>query len=432
MESCPSTQLGLHVMRVSLAVVTCAALLVAVYQSAASKPTTRVVRWYAPFLADSGFGSEATQFIEALDSQRHFASLPTVLEAVQFAEPAVFEPESPTLRNAMLRRYRGHACIIAICHSTPNFWVPSEFPSWDRVAPCPPREATIKIGRAMYETDSLPKSWIARLNKMDEIWVPTRFARDVFLRSGIASEKLVVVPEPVDVHFYSQARCRVQKSAQVFVYLAVFKWEERKGWKELFRAFLEEFRPKDPVQLLIKTTVFHLPPGSTPRSLAEAAFPEIRSRGPQIRFTSDRISEEELLQKFFCMADALLAPSYGEGWGRVPAEAASMGLPVLFTNYSGPTEFLSHMNAFPIEVESMVRANDEGHMWAKPSVSHLRQGMRKVYEDRAAVAAIGEAARKTMVDKYSNQVIGKYLWEVLGYKCSDTSTKSSRTSSEEL
>ena len=34
-------------------------------------------------------------------------------------------------------------------------------------------------------------------------------------------------------------------------------------------------------------------------------------------------------------------PSRGEGWGRPHVEAMAMGLPVIATNWSGPTAFMS-------------------------------------------------------------------------------------------
>jgi glycosyltransferase involved in cell wall biosynthesis len=39
--------------------------------------------------------------------------------------------------------------------------------------------------------------------------------------------------------------------------------------------------------------------------------------------------------------DAFVLPSRGEGWGRPYMEAMSMGLPVIATNWSGPTEFVN-------------------------------------------------------------------------------------------
>lgn len=40
------------------------------------------------------------------------------------------------------------------------------------------------------------------------------------------------------------------------VFLSVFKWEARKGWKDLVRGFCEAFKPSDPVVLWILARPF--------------------------------------------------------------------------------------------------------------------------------------------------------------------------------
>ena len=47
------------------------------------------------------------------------------------------------------------------------------------------------VGRAMFETDRLLPGHVARCNAMDEVWVPTGWARDTFESSGVAASKLV-------------------------------------------------------------------------------------------------------------------------------------------------------------------------------------------------------------------------------------------------
>ncbi len=42
-----------------------------------------------------------------------------------------------------------------------------------------------------------------------------------------------------------------------YVYLSVFKWEERKGWDVLLKAFLLEFSSSDRVILILLTNAFH-------------------------------------------------------------------------------------------------------------------------------------------------------------------------------
>lgn len=44
------------------------------------------------------------------------------------------------------------------------------------------------------------------------------------------------------------------------------------------------------------------------------------------------------LPHLYLAADAFVLPSRGEGWGRPHTEAMAMELPVITTNWSGPTE----------------------------------------------------------------------------------------------
>ena len=54
----------------------------------------------------------------------------------------------------------------------------------------------------MFETDSIPLDWAARCEKMDAIWVPTRFHQDAFQRAGVSADKLFVrVAWPVAAPF---------------------------------------------------------------------------------------------------------------------------------------------------------------------------------------------------------------------------------------
>ena len=59
---------------------------------------------------------------------------------------------------------------------------------------------------------------------------------------------------------------------------------------------------------------------------------------------------------------------------------------VIATDWSGPTTFLDQADGYilsidgPEEVEK--KGAFEGHSWAKPSMQHLRQLMRRVVQDR--------------------------------------------------
>ena len=94
----------------------------------------------------------------------------------------------------------------------------------------------------------------------DEYWVPTKYHVQIFKEAGIPSDKLLVVPEPVDTDFFNPREVSAQviqgwrasaavvagatavpavgdvQKVQPFVFCSVFKWEARKGWDALISA----------------------------------------------------------------------------------------------------------------------------------------------------------------------------------------------------
>mmetsp|Transcript_36395 Transcript_36395/g.88152 ORF Transcript_36395/g.88152 Transcript_36395/m.88152 type:complete len:127 (+) Transcript_36395:647-1027(+) len=53
----------------------------------------------------------------------------------------------------------------------------------------------------MEETDRIPNGWDQRLNKMDEIWVPTHHHKQIFENGGV-TKPVVVVGQGIDVDYW--------------------------------------------------------------------------------------------------------------------------------------------------------------------------------------------------------------------------------------
>ena len=103
------------------------------------------------------------------------------------------------------------------------------------------------ISRSMSEGD-LSAEAANCLTHADEVWVPTEWHVERFAAAGVPTHKLVVIPEPIDVHFWSpaaatngaansatngaaDARSAARASgaeATPFVFFSNFKWEYRK------------------------------------------------------------------------------------------------------------------------------------------------------------------------------------------------------------
>jgi glycosyltransferase involved in cell wall biosynthesis len=60
----------------------------------------------------------------------------------------------------------------------------------------------------------------------------------------------------------------------------------------------------------------------------------------------------EALRDLYRSSKAFVLPSRrGEGWVRPHVEAMSMELPVIATFWSGPTEYMTEQNSYPVQVE---------------------------------------------------------------------------------
>ena len=132
----------------------------------------------------------------------------------------------------------------------------------------------------------------------------------------------------------------------------------------------------------------------------------------------------ESLAALYRDSDAFVLPSRGEGWCLPCMEAMSSGLPLLTTNYSGPSAFMSDQNAYPIQVQRV----DPTTLQAEPDAWHLQSQMRRVCTDRATAAATGRQARADVISRFSAEHVAGIVVEKLEQlaQSADRSTQPNR------
>lgn len=384
--------------------------------------------WYAPFFSGDGFGNEAIAFVLSL--AKYEERFPIKIVQAPTGRLPSFEKTLPTDVYSRLL-YLEHKRVrlpdsIVVCHMGPDFYFTKS-----SAHACPPARNRHRyvIGRAMYETDSIPTTWLPKLKNVDEVWVPTLWHAKVFVRCGVEPHKLVVVPESVNTDRYSPEKGRLQHvllphyRKNQFRFLSIFKWEPRKGWDILIRAFVNEFRAEDNVALYILTHGFsswEIPDArTTVRRIVEGdRLNEIPGyRPPAVHFILEEISLEQM-PALYASADSFVLPTRGEGWGRPIVEAMSMELPVIATFWSGPTEYMTEENSYPLPSTHLSPSSEppqsgatKGHMWANPSLPELRRLMRHVSapENKEEVRRKGAQARKDMVQKYCFDCLGSLI-----------------------
>ena len=119
----------------------------------------------------------------------------------------------------------------------------------------------------------------------------------------------------------------------------------------------------------------------------------------------EKLSREQM-RAVLGAADAFVLATRGEGWGLPAAEAMTMGVPTIVTNFSGPTAYAfsgRNANALLIPVQHIDRKDG----LAEPSVRALSQLMRRCVDDRAATTAMATRARRYMLAHWSPGVVAR-------------------------
>jgi hypothetical protein len=243
---------------------------------------------------------------------------------------------------------------------------------------------------AIFESDLLPSYYIKGLLEADLIWTPSNWAKGVLVANGVPPEKINVVPEGVDQNIFHPFARSINKSG-CYSFLTVGKYEQRKGYDQLFQAFKKVFSKTTDVQLLIKADFF-IDDQRASNQLKE----QIAKTGlNNIKVISGAWNTKDL-SVLYSFADGFVLPSRAEGWGLTLIEAISCGLPTATVNYSGQTEYLSKItnlylpirhNIVPIEDPIFhsywpSESGDYGN-WAEADVDDLAQQMLTMYQTQA-------------------------------------------------
>lgn len=109
------------------------------------------------------------------------------------------------------------------------------------------------------------------------------------------------------------------------------------------------------------------------------------------------VGYQEDVRPYFALADALVFPSYREGFPNVVLQAGAMGLPSIVTNINGCNEIIKdHQNGLIIPVKD---------------TSALEKAMRQLQNDTTLYQSLQYEARKKIVTHYEQKLIWQAILE---------------------
>ncbi len=284
----------------------------------------------------------------------------------------------------------------------------------------------INIGYCVWEGDKVPQGYIEEfLNpNIDLIFVPSEHTKKAILNTlcgsklnkvfkmsdgienaaSIIDRKIVVIPHGVDkTLFYPK-----EKTNTKFTFLCNKGWRgtnwDRGGVQYVLKAFAEEFKKDENVQLTLKLNPAYMDSNVLNQSITNMNLPKDRAN---INICLEAIPFDKL-NNFYADGDVYVCATRSEAFDLGTAEAMACGLPIITSGYGGQIEhMIENKNAlfFDYELENVTQdLMYEGIKWCLPKIEDIKKKMRQMFENKKETKQMGENAYKFIGDKFTWEI----------------------------
>jgi glycosyltransferase involved in cell wall biosynthesis len=184
-----------------------------------------------------------------------------------------------------------------------------------------------RIAFLPWESTQLKPGWREKLNQCNEVWTPSSLIKQWFRIDGVRSP-IFIYEHGLDPIWRKRKR---RRPGDKIKFLHVGSPQPRKGAQMTFDAFRAAFDGRTDVERTIKcnqhTEVRHYDRRGSIIGTVDSGLNTALSKD---------IIDYAALPQFMANFDVLVYPSYGEGFGLIPLEAAATGMPVIITDEWAP------------------------------------------------------------------------------------------------
>jgi glycosyltransferase involved in cell wall biosynthesis len=267
------------------------------------------------------------------------------------------------------------------------------------------------IGVWAWEAPSLPGWARTEVDRVDEIWVPSRFVQHAFRTA--TSKPITVWRHVVDASLAGDWRRSdfglPEESVLFFFNFDASSSDARKnpwGVIQAFESAFTEDERRGPARLVLKTQNLDTHPPL--RAALQASLDRVNG------ILIDEELPRDHMNALLGSIDVYASLHRAEGFGLGIAETMSLGKPVIVTAYSGNMDYTTRTNSClvgyhlrPIE-ESDHRLTpharevyEPGLIWAEPSISQAARWMRYLYDHPEERTRIGAAGAATVRNQFN-------------------------------
>ena len=266
-----------------------------------------------------------------------------------------------------------------------------------------------KIAYNVWETTKQPENFFNKLKEFDELWVPSKWQRDVTIAQGYDPDKIKVVPEGVDTSvFYPETTTHELTSDGRFKFFLAGRWDYRKSTKEIIDTFLKTFNKDEPVDLIV----------SIDNPFSGDGLETTENRLKYYGLEDERVkvihfpSREDYV-KILKSCHVFLSCARSEGWNLPLIEAMACGIPSIYSNCSGQLEFATG-KGIPVNILGEKSASDSSYNhfneyagnYYEPDFEDLSKKIKLAYE-------FNNDLKKNAIED-SSKIREQFSWEKIG------------------
>jgi hypothetical protein len=350
-----------------------------------------VVNWFSPLygVAD-GYGNSAEKMILALEKAGRTVYLDP--------RPQLSSPQT-LIKNVMARGSSKTGDVrVTYC--------PPHLSSWQRKWPNQPI-----VGFTMWEDDRVPDSWARPMGLVDVVATCSRFCELIFTdfaKTHGISTPIVYVPLGIDHENFPYKRRSWRKgSTFIVLHTSTSMMEPRKGALEAYQAFATAFKGQDDVKLIMRSKICGL------------AEPEIL-KDKRVEMRVGVITEEQK-RDLINEAHVFLYPSFGEGFGLMPLEAISTGLPSIVARNTSMLDFDGlyyrvECDKEPSRITTPFQKQSLGY-WHRPRMNEIVSQLRSVYDNYPKATQFAAVAAKKVRAQWGYEHSAKALIDAFEAVC---------------
>ena len=276
------------------------------------------------------------------------------------------------------------------------------------------------IGYWFWELPEIPDDWQASFSLVDEVWAGSRFIQDaISLRSSVPVFR---VPVPVraatSTNHFSRQDFSLPEDRFLFLSMSdTHSHLARKNPLGAISAFKKAFSREDKrVGLVLKLS--NVNTRDADQETIELIRDEIDGYENIYLLESDLMRSQ--VEGLLATSNCFLSLHRSEGFGLGPAEAMSLGKPVILTRWSGNTDYMTPTNSIGIDYRLVPVGKQLGpykpdQLWADPDLDQAAFWMQRLVEDPGLAEKTGRLGQETIAAEFSPEAVGKVIHKRLSY-----------------